>query len=143
MLWWQWIVLGALLLGAELFVDAEFYLVFIGISAIAVGLAGLTPIEFPIWAQWLLFPTLAVLSLMAFRQRLHAKLRSAGPDLNEGVVGETGIAEGAIPPGEFGQVQLRGISWSAKNIDTEPVPAQSRVRVARSTGLTVEVELER
>ena len=43
MIWWQWFVLGALLLGAEIAIDAEFYLVFLGISAIVVGLIGLTP----------------------------------------------------------------------------------------------------
>ena len=40
--WWHWMVLGAVVLGAELmFVDAQFYLVFIGLSAALVGLADL------------------------------------------------------------------------------------------------------
>ena len=42
MTWWSWLILGAVLLGAELFaVDAQFYLVFLGVSAAIVGLAGL------------------------------------------------------------------------------------------------------
>lgn len=33
--WWGWIVIGALLLGAELMViEAEFFLVFIGVAAL-------------------------------------------------------------------------------------------------------------
>jgi membrane protein implicated in regulation of membrane protease activity len=37
MIWWQWIVLGTFVLASEMFVDAEFYLVFLGISAVVVG----------------------------------------------------------------------------------------------------------
>ncbi len=36
--WWMWIVTGAILLGAELFIiDAQFFLVFIGVSALVTG----------------------------------------------------------------------------------------------------------
>ena len=42
MSWWGWIIAGAILLGAELtFVNAQFYLVFVGSAAILVGLATL------------------------------------------------------------------------------------------------------
>ncbi len=38
MQWWAWIAVGAILLGSELaLVDAQFYLVFIGASALVVG----------------------------------------------------------------------------------------------------------
>ncbi len=57
--WWAWIAVGAILLGSELaFVDAQFYLVFVGASALVVGfldLAGLLP---AVWMQWLLFARL-------------------------------------------------------------------------------------
>jgi len=37
--WWGWLVLGIGLLGVEMFVvDAQFYLVFIGVAAALVGL---------------------------------------------------------------------------------------------------------
>ena len=37
--WWVWIVIGAILLGSELaFVEAQFYLVFLGAAALVVGL---------------------------------------------------------------------------------------------------------
>ena len=40
--WWGWFVLAAALLSFELFViDAQFYLVFLGVSAALVGLLGL------------------------------------------------------------------------------------------------------
>ncbi len=54
MTWWGWIIAGAILLGAELtFVNAEFYLVFVGSAAIVAGVVtALTPVA-P-WAQWAL-----------------------------------------------------------------------------------------
>jgi len=59
--WWAWIVLGIGLLAVELFfVDAQFYLVFIGLSAAAVGLLGLAGVHLPEWSQWLAFAVLAL-----------------------------------------------------------------------------------
>ena len=46
--WWGWLVVGALLLGVEMFViDAQFYLVFLGVAAALVGLLGLAGIACP------------------------------------------------------------------------------------------------
>jgi membrane protein implicated in regulation of membrane protease activity len=45
---WQWVMLGALVLGAETIIDTEFYLVFVGISAIAVGLNSFAPFRLPL-----------------------------------------------------------------------------------------------
>ena len=43
--WWGWVIVGAIFLGAELtWVSAQFYLVFVGVAALCVGLvAGLFP----------------------------------------------------------------------------------------------------
>ena len=61
MTWWAWMILGAVLLGAELFaVDAQFYLVFLGVSAAVVGLATLFGITMPEWGQWLTFAAVSV-----------------------------------------------------------------------------------
>ena len=47
MTWWQWTILGGILLGAELLgLDAQFYLIFIGLSALLVGLAELMGIDY-------------------------------------------------------------------------------------------------
>ena len=57
-------IFGAVLLGAELFaIDAQFYLVFLGISAALVGLADLIGIALPEWLQW---TTFAAFSLISF-----------------------------------------------------------------------------
>ena len=70
--WWGWLVLGIGLLGVELFVvDAQFYLVFIGVAAALVGLLGLAGSTMPQWAQWLLFAALSIVTMVAFRKRVY------------------------------------------------------------------------
>jgi len=136
MLWWQWVVLGILLLGAEMLVDAQFYLVFLGVSAVAVGAVALVWPGSPTWVQWLLFSGLAIASLLAFRARFYGMLRGDTPDRGDGVVGEIGTIENEIEPGGTGSLNLRGSVWKARNVGPETLPANSRARVESVTGLT-------
>ena len=55
MQWWGWVTVGAVLLGSELtFVNAQFYLVFVGGAALIVGLLVLAGTPAADWVQWLL-----------------------------------------------------------------------------------------
>ncbi len=66
--WWGWIILGLMLLGAELMViDAGFYLVFIGIAAAITGLIALLDLPLELWHQWMLFSVLALVFMVLFR----------------------------------------------------------------------------
>jgi hypothetical protein len=63
--WWGWITVGALLLAAEMtIVDLEFFLVFLGASALLVGMLGLAGVPLPFWMQWIVFAVLAIGSLV-------------------------------------------------------------------------------
>ncbi len=82
MTWWSWLVLGAVLLGAELFaIDAQFYLVFLGLSAALVGLAGLFGVSMSEWAQWTLFAVLALISFFSFAKTSMKKFAAVPKDL--------------------------------------------------------------
>ncbi len=137
--WWQWIVLSAVLLSAEAFVDADFYLIFLGVAAALVGLLALTPLDLPLWGQVLLFAFLAVSSLVLFRRRVYAKLRPPLPDRPEGVVGEVVVTNEAIDSGRQGRVTLRGSSWTAVNAGETSLDAHARARVMSVEGLTLTV----
>ncbi len=140
MAWWLWIVLGAALLAAELFlIDAEFYLVFLGIAAITMGFLGASGIDAPAWVEWLIFAGLSLAALLGFRRRLYAKLRPMAEGFGEALVGETGIANEALAPGAQGSAELRGTTWTAHNVGPEPIPAGARVRVERSEGVVLKV----
>ena len=73
--WWGWITIGALMLAAEMtFVDLEFYLVFLGVSAMLVGAVELAGVAAPVWAQWLLLGGLSLGSLVLFRHRVYVHM---------------------------------------------------------------------
>jgi hypothetical protein len=141
--WWGWITVGALLLTAEMgLVDAGFYLVFLGVAALVVGLAELGGAGAPVWLQWLLFAALAVASLVLFRKRLYRSIRGRTQDVPENVEDETAIALESIGPGNRGQVEMRGSRWTAHNDGDTAIDEGARVRVLRVDGIAVRVRLD-
>jgi len=134
--WWGWIVFGALLLGAELFViPTDFFLVFLGVSAIAVGAVTWLGVA-SATVQWLLFAAGAVVSLVLFRRRFAARTAQPANPRVEGLVGEVGTAREPIAAGATGRVELRGSPWSAQNVG-DAIESGARVRVERVEGLTL------
>ena len=109
--WWGWLIAGAALLATELLViDAQFYLVFLGVSAAAVGLFGLAGIGLPEWAEWLIFAGLAIVTMLAFRERLYVRVRArASPvperlTLGDRVLIPTRLEPGPVDPGRLWRV---------------------------------------
>jgi inner membrane protein len=141
--WWAWIAVGAILLGSELgFVDAQFYLVFVGGSALVVGfldLAGLLP---AVWMQWLLFAVLAVISMLTFRRRIYERMRRKLPSMKQGPAGETVVLPAELQPGETCRLEYCGSSWSAINGGNSAIAAGQRARIDRVNGLTLVVHGE-
>ncbi len=141
--WWGWIVVGAVLLGSELFVPTDFYLVFLGISALLVGALELAGLGAPVWAQWLLFAAFSVASLVLARQQLSARFRDQrGLDVDPTLVGEVAIVRERIDPGATGRAELRGSSWTARNAGEAPLEEGTRTRVERVEGLLIHVRRE-
>jgi membrane protein implicated in regulation of membrane protease activity len=137
--WWGWVVGGAILLGAELaFVDAQFYLVFIGIAAIVVGvLTGLVD-SFAVWAQWAAFAVLALVSMVTFRSRLYARLRARDREpVRPGPIGTVMTLPVALAPGETCRAEHCGTFWTVCNDSDKPIPSGARARIARVEGLTL------
>ena len=141
--WWAWMTAGGLLLAAEMaFVDAEFYLVFLGVSALLVGGIGLAGIDVPVWLQWLLFSALAVSSLIFFRQRVYSRVRRQ-TELPEGVEGAWAVADERIEPGAQGRATLRGTPWTARNDGDAAIEAGARVKVESAEGVILRVRGDR
>ncbi len=141
MLWWAWIAVGAILLGSELaFVDAQFYLVFVGASAFVVGLLQRTGLGIAsVWLQWLIFAVLAVTSMVTFRRQIYERMRSALPAVKGGPAGEFVTLPTVLPPGETCRLEFRGSSWSAVNGGKSVIEAGSTARIVRVDGLTLVV----
>jgi membrane protein implicated in regulation of membrane protease activity len=137
MVWWGWCVVGAILLGSELgFVDAQFYLVFVGGSAIVVGLlAGLMP-SMAHWAQWALFALIALVSVVTLRKQLYERVRRY-PPIAAGPKDQLLTLPADLDPGQSCQVEHGGTFWTVQNDGDSRLTAGSRVRVAQIRGLTL------
>jgi inner membrane protein len=141
MQWWGWLILAAVLLGAEMFVlDAQFYLVFLGVSAALVGLLGLTGISMPEWAEWLAFAAFALITMIAFRQRLYALVRNRTGVVEERLnLGDRVTIPVRLEPGQTCRVDHRGSTWTARNSDHGIIEAGREAVIVQVEGLTLHV----
>jgi inner membrane protein len=140
MQWWAWIAIGAILLGSELtLVNAQFYLVFLGISALAVGLLAILGVLSAGYLQWLVFAVLAVISMLTFRRQVYERMRRTLPAVKDGPAGETVTLPTALPPGETCRLEYRGSSWDAINGGKSLIEAGAKARISRVDRLTLVV----
>lgn len=136
---WAWVVGGLILLGIELVVPGG-VLVWLGLSAIIVGLATLTlPLGWPV--QWLLYGILSIVSLVAWLRfsRGRGDARSDRPHLNqraEQLVGRQAVLKDAIENG-FGRVEIGDSVWRVTGPD---LPQGTTVHVAGYDGAVLRVE---
>jgi hypothetical protein len=141
MSWWGWIVIGLLLLGAELLVvEADFFLVFLGSAAVLTGLFALAVPTLPLWVHWLAFALLSLVSMLLFRKRVYRALRRQVPDMVNDLVGEQLRMPVSIPPGGSGRVDHRGSTWNVRNVGASSLAAGDTARVASIDGITLNVE---
>jgi len=144
MVWWHWMILGLVLLGAEMTTPGGFYILFFGLSALIVGtLTGLDVVQTD-WLQWLLFSIIAVGSLLLFRGPLRAMLddgRKGRPDVDS-MIGEVAIPLEGIAVGATGKAELRGTTWTAKNVGATALNKGQQGKVMRVDGLTLWIMTE-
>jgi inner membrane protein len=139
--WWGWLVVGAALLASEMFLlDAQFYLVFLGVSAALVGLFGWAGVDLPEWGEWLAFATLSLLTMIAFRQRLYQLVRGRTGLVDERVtLGDRVVVPINLKSGESCRVDYRGSTWSARNVGEGAIEAGKEASIAHIDGLTLHV----
>ncbi len=143
MTWWTWMILGAVLLGAELFaIDAQFYLVFLGVSAALVGLASLLGVAMPEWVQWMAFAVLSLISFFTFRKSLYEKIRGDAIGFRATLAGNSIDVPESLAPGEETRLSYRGTKWTARNIGDTEIAAGTRAVVAEVDGLTLRIKAE-
>ena len=142
--WWGWLVVGVALLGVEMFLlDAQFYLVFLGVSAAIVGLLALFGVVLPEWAQWLLFAALALITMVTFRQRLYRLVRGRTGTVEERLtLGDRVVIPARLEAGQSCRVEYRGSSWTARNVDQLALEAGREAVIAHVDGLTLHVRAQ-
>ena len=136
--WWGWIVLGAIILISEMIVSTDFYLVFFAASAVIVGLLVLLAGSLSVAAQWLLFASLSIGTLVLFRARLREKIKTREQDVDK-LEDEIAVATERLAAWATGQAELRGSTWSARNVGEVDLEAGDRCRVERVDGLVLSI----
>ncbi|HZM61655.1 MAG TPA: NfeD family protein [Vicinamibacterales bacterium] len=141
MMWWHWLLLGLILIGLEMAASGGFYIIFFGVAALLIAALVLAGFGGPVWLQLLLFSVLSVASLLFFRNPIMRALNLTGgtTDLNT-LSGETGTVLEAMAPGAPGRVEVRGTTWSARNVGTTSLGHGARCDVVRSERLTLLVK---
>ena len=134
MSWWLWLMLGLTLTALELVSAGGFYLIFFGISALIIGTLQIVGMEGAQWLQWFLFTALAFVLLLLFRTPLLKRLRPAMASPDQ-LAGSIAIATDDIAAGDVGRAELRGSTWSVRNVHHGPLVRGQRCRVQRVDGL--------
>ena len=143
MIWWAWLVVGALVFSAELmFIDAQFYLVFIGISAALVGLAGMFGVPMPEWAQWITFAVLSLVFFFTFRKTLYEKIRGGMEGFRESLAGEKITVPADLEAGKDTRIAHRGSDWTALNVGETDIAGGSKATVVKVDGLTLHIRAD-
>ena len=141
-----WLLVGLVLLVAELLVPGSLVLLFFGVAAIAVGLLDLVGLGAAAWAEVLEFSVLSVAMLVLLRgplqRRIERRREWRGGGEIDTLVGEIARLAGALAPGEVGSAELRGTVWVVRSASAEPLEAGQRCRVVGVNGLTLAVVAE-
>jgi membrane protein implicated in regulation of membrane protease activity len=136
--WWMWIVAGLGLMAMEAFLPAGFYLFFLGLAALGTGTVtwlGLTETLFKQGLATLIF----MAGVVAIRKPVVNRFKLTPQTSVDSMVGETATATETIAARGTGRVELRGTTWTARNLGDAPIPSQAKCRVERLDGLTLEV----
>jgi len=143
MTWWTWMILGAVLLGAELFaIDVQFYFVFLGLAAGLVGAASLFGLVMPEWVQWLAFAILSLLFMFTFRKSVYEKIRGGAKGFRETISGDTVDVINDLAPGADTRAEYRGTNWTVRNVGDTLISGGTRAVVVKVDGLTLLVSGE-
>ena len=143
MTWWGWMILGAVFMGMEMFaVDAQFYLIFLGFSALLVGALGLVGIAIPEWGQWIAFAAFALISMFTFRKSLYEKIRQKAPGFRDPLEGESVTVTESLAPGDNGRTIHRGTEWSIRNIGENTIDGGAKARVLGTEGTVLQISAD-
>ena len=138
MAWWIWIVIGFALLALE-FAATSLHLGFFAVGAFVVGLLVLFGVDLPIWVQLIIFTGVSLLAFFFLRPWLVRKLKLDQKKVVDSLVGEQAIALEEIPTQGLGRAEMRGTTWSARNVGETVLNRGQRCVVAAVDGLVIHV----
>ncbi len=138
MSWWVWVVIGFLLLGAE-FASTTMHVGLFAIGAFVVAIAVGAGVDLPISGQILLFTVSSLFAFFFVRPAIVKRLKLDQKKIVDSLVGEQAIALEEIAAGSDGRAELRGTTWSARNVGETTLNRGQRCIVAAIEGLVLHI----
>ena len=140
--WWAWLIVGIVLMVAELLLPTGFFLFFFGVGGVVTALLAFAGLLSTFSTQGLAFIAVSLVCVVLLRKPLLAKFHIRNPTHTvDSLVGETAKAMEPIAPQAFGKVELRGSCWSALNTGSAIIALDARCRVEKVEGLTLHVRI--
>jgi membrane protein implicated in regulation of membrane protease activity len=138
MSWWIWVLVGMALLAIE-FASTTMHIGLFAVGAFVVAILVGAGVQMPLWGQLVTFTGVSVFALFFIRPFIVRKLRLNVTKVVDTFVGEQAVAIDQIGPAGLGKAEMRGTTWSARNIgETALMPGQ-RCVVADVEGLVIHV----
>jgi inner membrane protein len=136
--WWIWVLAAFLLLTVEFF-STTAHIGFFAVGAFIVAILVGAGVSMPLWSELLTFAISSVVLLIFVRPIVVRKL-----GLNKTPIVDTFVGEAATPLEDMdvsgsGRAELRGTTWSAKNVGATRVARGQRCVVDRIDGLTLHI----
>ena len=143
MTWWIWMIAGLVLLSLEMFaIDAQFYLVFLGLGALAVGLLEFFGFGLSASMQWVLFGATSLILMFTVRRHLYTRLRQQAVGYSTHRPGDVVRVDAALPPGESCRAEYRGSVWTAVNVGATTIDAGDDAVIDSIDGAKLQVKAE-
>jgi inner membrane protein len=136
--WWIWVLAAFLLLTVEFF-STTAHIGFFAVGAFIVAILVGAGVSMPLWSELLTFAISSVVLLIFVRPIVVRKLGLNKTPIVDTFVGEAATALEDMDVSGNGRAELRGTTWSAKNVGAARVARGQRCVVDRIEGLTLHI----
>ena len=138
MSWWLWILIGVALLAVE-FASSTMHIGLFAVGALVVAILVGVGVDMPLWGQLVTFTGVSIFSLLFLRPIIVRKLRLHESKTVDSLVGEQALALDEIAPAAMGKAEMRGSTWSARNVGETVLLRGQRCVVAGVEGLVIHI----
>jgi inner membrane protein len=138
MSWWIWVLVGFGILALEL-TAATLHVGFFAVGAFVVGILNAFGVDMPLWAELVTFTVVSLVAFFFLRPMLVKKLKLDQKKVVDSLVGEQALALEEMGIGAHGRAEMRGSTWSARNVGETALARGQRCTVADVDGLVIHV----
>ena len=138
MTWWLWVLAAFLLLAIE-FASTTMHVGLFAVGALVVALLVGFGVEMPISVQLLVFTGVSLAALLFLRPLLLRRFKLHEGKPVDTMIGEQAVALDEIAPAAVGKAEMRGTTWTARNVGETTLTRGQRCTVDRVDGLVLYV----